>query len=54
MKKFIFLCFTFTGFSLITSTVLLMESHQMLGFLTLVTGTVGGIIVLRDITEKVQ
>jgi hypothetical protein len=54
MKKFIFLCFTFTGLGLITSTVLLMEEHQMLGFLTLVSAIVGGIIAVRDITEKVQ
>lgn len=54
MKKFIFLSFTFTAFLLISSTVLLMEDHQMLGFLTLICATVGGVIAVKEITDTVQ
>lgn len=54
MKKFIFLCFLFTACLLMSSTVLLMEEYQFFGFLTLICATVGGVIAVRELTEKIQ
>ena len=35
-----------------SSTVLLMEEYQFFGFLTLICATVGGVIAVRELTEK--
>jgi hypothetical protein len=37
-----------------SSTVLLMEEYQFFGFLTLICATVGGVIAVRELTEKIQ
>lgn len=54
MKKLLIINFICIALMLITGTLLVQEDYQFMGMLLFVTASVGSIIILNDMTEKLS